>query len=256
MNTPGQNPHVINDLYPGIIEALENRQDITPQQAAIWVKKTIINLTETEVFEELRTTGPIVNIGPGLGFNGSNYMYAVSYFLNAGDDYTNMEDPVIFLSPIQAASVGLVGTGTVTGGTVGYPMTYMTAKAIQPLLFVPGGIPFRYTRYGQFFWFGSQPGQNYQVYLPYQIRHPFNDSNLPQSQLFIPPSWEDIVEYSAALRGAHARRWPDMVANLRQILYGDPKDPSNPGLLKSVKLQIERDQSKSTRQLLPTVARY
>jgi hypothetical protein len=256
MNTPGQNPHRISDLVPGVIEALENRQDITQQQAAIWIKKTLINLTETEVFEELRTTGPLVNIGPGLGYNGSNYVYPVSYFLNAGDDCTLTEDPVIFLSPTAAASAGLIGVGTTTGGTVGYPMNYMTPKAIAPLLFIPGGVPFRYTRYGQFLWFGSQPGQNYQIYLPYQIRHPFSDSNLSSSQLFIPPSWEDVVEYSAALRGAHAKRWPDMVKYLREIVYGDPKDPSQPGLLKSLKMQIERDEGKSTRQLMPVVARY
>lgn len=135
-------------------------------------------------------------------------------------------------------------------------MDYMTMKAIQPLLFVPGGVPFKYTRYGQFFLFGSQPGQNYQVYLPYQRRHPFNDENLPASPLFFSPQWEDVVEYAAALRGAHARRWPDMVKYLREILYGDPKDPGNPGLLKSTALQIQMDETKSTRQLMPHVERY
>ena len=79
----------------------------------------------------------------------------------------------------------------------------MTPKAIQPLLFIPGGIPSKYTRYQNRFWFGTSPGQPYQMYLPYQLRHPFNDSNLLQSHVHVPTSWEDIVEYSAAMRGAN-----------------------------------------------------
>jgi hypothetical protein len=257
MNSPGTNPRVINDLFPGVQEALFGK-DITPQQSAIWVRKTLEDLTAKYPFEELRIKGPMVTIGPGLGNQGSNYEYPVMQFLNAGDDLTLMENPVIFLSPTQAQQVNLVGTGMNFGTSpVGYPMDYMTPTAIQSQLFIPGGIPFHWTRYGQYFWFGTQPGQPFQTYLPYQRRHPFQDANLPQSPLFIPPDWQDIVEYAAAVRGAQSLRWPEQVKWLREILYGDPKNPQGrPGLLTAQDLQIERDQQKSSRQLMPIVARY
>lgn len=257
MNLPGTNPRVINDLFAGVQEALFGK-DITPQQSAVWVRKTLENLTAKFPFEELRVIGPMVTVGPGQGFQGSNYQYLVSSFLNAGDDLTLSEDPTIFLSPTQAQQVGLVGTGQPFGTSpVAYGMNYMTPKAIQTEIFIPGGIPFNFTRFGQLYWFGPQPGSNYQVYLPYQKRHPFQDANLPQSPLYIPPDWQDIVEYSAALRGAQALRWPEQIKQLREILYGDPKNPKGrPGLLTAQELQIERDQQKSTRQLMPQVARY
>lgn len=223
---------------------------------AIWVRKTLLELTASIIFYELQVNGPLVTIGPGLGLGGSNYIYPVSMFLNSGDDYTLMEDPVIFLSNTMAASVGLVGAGAQTSTIVGYPMDYMNPKAIQPLLFISGGVPFKYTRFGPNFWFGSQPGQPYQVYLPYQIRHPFNDSNLQASPLFIPQDWEDVVEYAAAERGAISQRWPDMSNYLHSILYGDPKKPDTPGLISARKAQIDRDSNKSTRQLIPVCQRY
>lgn len=251
-NLPGQNPHKIGDLYPGIIAKLQNRTDISLQQASQWVRRALLDITESMIFEELRRYGPLVTVGPGMGYQGSNFMYLISTYLRPGDDYTLMEDPVIFLTSTSGQAFDFFGMVT---DSVGFGMEYMTMKAIQPLLYIGGGIPFKYTRYGQFFLFGTQPGQPYQTYLPYQIRHPFT-SNLPESPLFIPTSWEEIVEYSAAMRGAEERRWPDMVKDLKFVLYGDPKTPDQPGILSARKLQIERDQNKSTRQLIPVVQRY
>ena len=217
------------------------------------MKRALQNLTESEIFEELRRIGPLVTIGPGMGVNGSNYIYSISKFLNPGDDYTLMEDPVIILSTTDGASA--FNTPGSISNSVTYAMDYMTPKAIQPLIGIGGGIPFKYTRFGGNFWFGTQPGQPYQVFLPYQVRYPFA-SNLPDTQLFVPTSWEEVIEYSAAMRGAEERRWPDMVKDLKIILYGDPKRQDEPGLLKAMKLQIERDQNKSTRQIIPSVQRY
>src|SRR4029077_10218151 len=139
--------------------ALQNRADVSETQAnpemrpSAWIRDTLRELTANYPFEELRKPGPLVTIGPGLGYQGSNYMYPVSMFLAKGDDVTLMEDPVIFLTNLQAASVGFVGN--ITGSPVGYSMDYLTPKAIQPMLFIPGGIPFKYTRFGNMFWFGT-----------------------------------------------------------------------------------------------------
>jgi hypothetical protein len=263
MNTPGGPSATIGSLIQKVQAALQNRSDATESQAnpemrpSAWIRDALREITESQPFEELRTSGPLVNIGPGLGVNGSTYAYAVSYFLNLGDDLTISEDPVIFLSPVQAASAGLV-----VNGSGAYSMDYMTPKAIQPLLFTPGGVPFKYTRFGNQFWFGSQPGQNYQVYLPYQIRHPFNDDNLSSSPVLVPPSWLDIVAFAAAERGAVVNRWNDQATYLHNLLYGDPKSQMSdgtlgrPGLIAARTFQMERDKRLSTVQIMPVVSRY
>jgi hypothetical protein len=255
-NLPGVNPRTFNDLIPGVKEALQNKTNITNAQCATWIQKTVNEFSENYELEELKVTGPVVTIGPGLGLNGSNFEYPISMFLQPGDDYTKTFDPVIFLSPTTAQTVGLVSSGTNSNSFVGYGMQYMSVKAIQPLLFIPGGIPFKYTRMGTRFWFGTQPGSNYQVYLPYQKRYPINLANVAMTQLYFPAPWEQIIEYAAALRGAYANRWSDAVKDLRAIIYGDPKNPYEPGLMKALMPQNERDAAKSTRQVMPMVSRY
>lgn len=186
-------------------------------------------------------------------------MYPVSMFLQPGDDVTLQEDPVIFLTPGQAQAAGaLVGN---TPNVVGYSMDYLTPKAIQPLLFIPGGVPYKYTRYGNQFWFGSQPGQPYDVYLPYQVRHPFN-TNLPETVIRIPQDWFDILAYAAAERGAINNRWNDQATYLHNVLYGDPKFQSSggefgrPGLIAAKLFQPERDKARSPVCVMPFAQRY
>jgi hypothetical protein len=227
-----------------------------------WLRDSLREITANYPFEELRTVGPLVTVGPGLGYQGSNYAYLVSFFINPGDDVTLMEDPVIFLNNNQAAMFRGSPVTAVTGNTVGYSMDYLTPKAIQPLLFIPGGVPFKYTRYGTQFWFGSQPGQNYNVYLPYQIRHQFVDTNLPSSPVFLPPDWFDVIAYAAAERGAIANRWNEQANFIHSTLYGDPNSQlrdgtlGRPGLIAARVLQMERDRRLSTVQLTCFAQRY
>jgi hypothetical protein len=263
MNLPGASTITIGGLINKVASDLQNRQDVNENnpnpemRPSAWIRDALREITESQPFEELRQPNPPnVTIGPGLGFGGSSYKYKVSAFLNAGDDVTLMEDPVIFLNTTMS------GPAPNTTNAVAYPMDYLTPKAIAPLLNVPGGIPFRYTRFGDQFWFGTQPGQNFIVYLPYQLRHPFNDDDLPTSQVYVPNSWFDIISMAAAERGAIKLRWNDQATFLHQTLYGDPasqiKDGTlaRPGLIAARVLQMERDRRLSTIQVTPVVARY
>jgi hypothetical protein len=255
----------INGLINKVQADLQNRPDVSETQAnpemrpSAWIRDALREITANWPFTELQKPGPLVTIGPGLGYQGSNYMYPVSMFLAPGDDVTIQEDPVIFLTPQQAASVGFVGTAQTN--SVAYSMDYLTPKAIQSMLFIPGGIPFKYTRYGNMFWFGTQPGSPFNVYLPYQVRHPFNPE-LPTTPIRVPQEWFDIVAYAAAERGAVVLRWNDQASYIHQLLYGDPasqmKDGSlaRPGLISARIFQPERDRRLSTVQISPMVARY
>lgn len=261
MNLPGSPTLKIQQLIPRVQAALQNRTDVTESQSnpemrpSAWIRDALREITANLPFEELRQANPPqVTIGPNLGVGSiggqASYQYPVSYFLNGGDDVTLMEDPVIFLNS------SLSGPATTTSA-IPYPMEYLTPKAIVPLLGIPGGIPYYYTRFGPYFWFGTQPGQNYTVYLPYQIRHPFNDDSLLQSWVCVPPDWFDIIGYAAAERGAIALRWNEQSDYLHQKLYGDPsaKVPL-PGLIQERIMQQNRDRRLSPVQISCQVARY
>ena len=257
MNNPGSSTATINDLIPKVQAALQNNPNANEKQPnpemrpSAWIRDTLREITANWPFEELRQPNPPrVTIGPGLGVGGSNYAYPVSMFLNPGDDVTLMEDPVIFFTPPSGPN------------SVSYPMDYLTPKAIAPMLNINGGVPMKYTRYGTQFWFATPPGTNYTVYLPYQIRHPFNDQGLVNSPIFVPPDWFDIIAYAAAERGAIANRWNDQSSFLHQVLYGDPasqmKDGSlaRPGLISARVMQQERDRRLSVVSITPMVQRY
>lgn len=254
----------INGLINKVKAALQNRSDVNETNAnpemrpSAWIRDALREITANYEFEELRIVGPLATIGPGLGFRGSNYMYPVSMFLQPGTDMTLSWDPVIFLTPSQATSVGLVATTT---NVVGYGMDRVSEKAIQSLLFIPGGIPFKYCRFGNMFWFGSQPGSNFNVYLPYQERHPFSD-DLPLSKIYVPEEWFQIIAYAAAEIGAIMLRWNEQAAFIHNILYGDPKyqdsggEFGRPGLIAARILQPERDKRLSPVQLTVGISRY
>lgn len=267
MAPPATSPLTINDLIPKVKANLQNNSNVTESQTnkemrpSAWIRDTLYELSANYPFPELQKAGPLVTIGPGLGWQGSNYMYPVSMFLDPGDGVTLQEDPVIFLTGQQATQAGVPGVVATTTNVVGYPMDYLTPKAIQSVLFIPGGVPFKYTRYGNMFWFGSQPGQNYNVYLPYQVRHPFSP-DLVTSPVRVPPDWYDIVAYGAAERGAITNRWNDQAKFLHEVLYGDPKyqmsngEEGRPGLIAARIFQPERDKRLSPVQVLPGAQRY
>jgi hypothetical protein len=252
MYNPGSYSKLIQDLVPRVIRALQNRQDVTLPQASDWLADTLKELTPKYPFEELRLIGSTVLIGPGLGFNGSANIYPVSYFLNSGEDYSRTEDPVIYFSGGNTASAAVATLAT--GPT--YPMDYMQPKAIQPLMNVPGGIPFKYTRYGGNFWFGAQPTRNFAVFVPYQKKHPFVDGNIPESPVYLPSEWEQVAVYDAARRGAEELRWWSQSDKLHEFLYGSPDNPDKrPGLIASLENQQERDQRLSTRSVTMRIER-
>jgi len=261
----------INSLINKVKANLQNRSDVAEtasnpeMRPSAWLRDSLREISANWPFEELRVTGPVQTIGVGMGWQGSNYAYPVSQFLNPGDDVTLTEDPVIFLASQQAVGTGMMPVQTlnttVAGNLVGYGMNYLTPKAIQPLLFIPGGVPFKYTRYGAQFWFGPQPGQPYNVYLPYQVRHPFNP-DLQSTPIRLPQDWLDILSYAAAERGAINLRWNDQANFLHTILYGDPKSVNpvtgeygRPGLIAAKILQQERDHMRSEIQVIPGAQR-
>jgi hypothetical protein len=266
----------INDLIQKVQSYLQNNSNANETQSnpemrpSSWLRDALREITQKYTFEELRKTGPLITIGPGLGSQGSTFAYPVSQFLYPGEDYTRSEDPVIFLTPTQfqqatqlAQQYGVPSPVPLltTNNLVAYGMNYVDMKAIQPLLFIPGGIPFLYTRFGNLFYFGTQPGANYNVYLPYQRKHPFS-AKLAQSQVYVPEEWFEVIAIAAAEKGAYKLRWNDQAVALHSMLWGDPDyersggETGRPGMVAALTEQPERDKRLSLVELTLGVERY
>jgi hypothetical protein len=226
----------ISELIPDVKLILQNRSDVLNYNPAMYIKNSIQELSQSYPFEELRVTGPRQTLTV------NQYQYPVTFFENPGDDYSQIQALNIFTNP--------------NTNTVAYPLHYDTPTGIQTLLFIPGGLPAKWTRFGDFIWVGPQPGQQYTVFMIYQRRHPFNDANLGSTPVLMPPEWKEIVEYCAAYRlAAGPLRWMDFAKELRILIYGDPSDPSEPGLIKRRFYQQQMDERLHSRNLAVVTGR-
>lgn len=235
---------IISDLKQDVLDALQGRTDISDTMIANYVAKTVIEVTESNTFEELRTTGPTFALTAGLA------IYPIDVCLNAGDDYTSPESFGVYVDYPTNSVVSLV--------------KYRTPKAMETMIApVTQGVPAWFTRFGPNFHFGPTPNQPYSVFMRYQARHQFTMPTASISDpLYIARSWFDIVAYGAAMRIAIAKRWTDQRKELHDLLYGDPEFISSegkkgrPGLISARMFQVERDQKFDSRQLMPLVQRY
>lgn len=244
MAVPGASTRTIGDLVPDVIEALQQRTDIAPLVPR-YIRKAIIELTESTPFEELRRTGPTVSLTPNQA------TYPVSFFLNVSDDYNFMESLVIFIDP--------------SANTVFYALDYMTPKAIESIISpATVGLPAYWSRFGTNLLLGPVPNQAYTMHAHYQVKHPFPEdfSVLSVQTLMLPDSWEEVVIYAAALRIAIVKRLSDQKTMLHDTLFGDPEfqvsegKRGRPGLVAARLLQVERDQKFNTRRLGILSPRY
>lgn len=226
-----------------VIDALQGRTDITDSQIANYVSKAVWEITESNPFEELRTTGPQFTLTPNLA------IYPLALFMQGGDDYTSNESFAIYIDYPSNLVVN--------------SMRYRTPKAIENMMGgVTQGIPAYWTRFGANIHVAPVPYQAFTMFMRYQVRHPFSAPATITDPLYITQSWFDIVAYSAALRIAVVKRWTDQRKELHDMLYGDPEFAQSggkrgrPGLMQARTFQVERDQAFDTRQVTPIQPRY
>lgn len=246
MNQPGTNYKVVNDLVPEVINALQQRTDVS-DLAPLYIMRAIQEITESTEFEELRATGPLVTLTSGQPD------YPVGMFLNPGEDYTSPEVMVLYIDYPTNSVKTLLAYKTPAA------IEIMTSPATQ-------GVPGKFTRFGTNFRFGPTPNLPFSVFLRYQKRHPFPSSTdskaIGGQRIHIPDSWEEIIVYTAALRIAIVKRWTDQAKMFHDILYGDPEYMSSqgklgrPGILSARILQAERDGRFNSRQLMVRISRY
>jgi hypothetical protein len=243
--SPGSATKPISYFYPYVREALQNRSDITDAVAGRYVKRAVQEICESMPFEELKLTGPTVQLTIGQPY------YPVSFFLQPGDDYVQIPSFIIFVDFPQ--------------NTVQTTMMYKTVMAIDPMLgSATQGLSSRWTRFGNQLFLGPTPNQTYSVFMRYQKRHsfPLDENNLGGTMVHVPDTWEEIIAYAAAERIAVVKRWNDQATYLHNLLWGDPATRNEqgkldrPGLIAARTLQIERDQQHNSRQLMIRTSRY
>jgi hypothetical protein len=247
----------IQSLYPGIVAKMQGRSNLGPAASTtalytIASRESIQELTETYEFEELKVPSPIVPIQMGVS------TYSINAFIPTADtewDITDIFDWGFWLNPGQQDGPFRIMKYRRVPTVDQYQ--FGTTAPAPPVYFSRFGAPQGISLASKNFplVIGPIPDQTYLSFMRFKARHPFT-TNVYDSPIYLPDSWQEIIEYSACLRLATWQGSTDFVALFRTILYGDPKNPQNIGLVKARYAQMERDANHNERQITVVMNNY
>lgn len=235
------------DCYVGITKLLMNRtvDDSTMNET---IRKAVLEFTEDYKHPLLEATGPTVQ------FIAYQAVYSPDYFLqpaDAGLDVSKVNSFFLYNNPFVTPSPSNSQTNA------GYDMVFRSIKDVEVLINIPG-LPLYWARNNNQLYFGSMPDNTYNTYMRYQKQHP--DSDTPSgftsaTPILMADTWQEILEYAAAMRIAPQVNLADKKNELHTDLYGDQKFQTSsgiegaPGLIFQRTSQRNRDQSTTTRRL-------
>lgn len=251
---------LISDLYPGIVNKFGGRQNLGPQSTtstALYVtaaRDTIRELTETYEFEELKVPSPIVAIQAGVAtYSIASFIpvsstdtefditdiYDWGFWLNAG----TQNGPFRIMKYRRVPTVDQYQFGTTAPAPPVYFSRFGAPQGISP-----GSANFPLV-------VGPIPDQTYLSFMRFKARHPFKEP-LSASPIYLPDSWQEIIEYATCLRLAINQGSEQFIGTYKTILYGDPKRPQDVGLVKARASQMERDANHNERQISVVMSTY
>lgn len=211
------------------------------------IRKAVLEYSEDYKHPLLEVTGPTVELVPYQN------AYAPSFFTGEVDtalDVNKVNSFWIYNSPFVAPSPtnGLTNSG--------YDLKFRSIDAIEVLLNIPG-LPLYWTRNNNQIYIASMPDNNYSMYMRFQTQHPHSDTVngfALNTVIQMADTWQEIVEYGAAMRCAQGINLSSKTTELHTRLYGDQKFQTSsgiegaPGLIFQRTSQRNRDQTTTMRR--------
>lgn len=229
----------IFDLGAEVILKVENRtSDLN--RAYVWIQEAIKEIAHNtdfrNDFDQLEVLGPTFD----LSINVSEY------------DESNIIPPGELLLSTLNISVWID------------PPTNATRRKLRPGHFqesdkfvtsTPSQPTFWY-RFGSNIGFFPVPDKTYQIQARVLKEHPFNDADVKSTNILLPKDWNEIICWSAAMRGFMELLEYEKAEKIKILLHGDPKYPERPGLMYGRKKRHEREDWRQQKTLRPVVRRY
>jgi hypothetical protein len=98
------------------------------------------------------------------------------------------------------------------------------------------------------------PNKAFQVQARIYKFHPINDLDLKATGILLPREWYEFITLAALERGWIELEEYEKATSLHQLLYGDPKNPSQGGLFKSIKHRRQLESWRQEQPLTPVVS--
>lgn len=235
------------DCFTNIQQLLMNR---TVAQATMLeaIRKAVLELTEDYKHPLLEATGPTVQLVPFQNNYSPNFFMAVA---DANLDASKINSFFLYNNPYLPPSTD----NSITNA--GYDLVFRSINDIEVLLNIPG-LPLYWSRNNNQIYVGSMPDDSYYCYSRYQKQHPLSNvvnGFATGTPILMADTWQEILEYAAAIRLAPQVNLAAKKVELHSDLYGDQKFQTSggiegaPGLIFQRTSQRNRDQSTTTRRL-------
>jgi hypothetical protein len=243
----------IANLEPEVILRVENRTTDTAR-ADVWIRDALLEISGNpdyrDDFDDLEVLGPTFNLTGGSSIAaGAVQEYSFTNIISQFNEQ-NMAD--YNLSTLDI----LIWIDYPTNNNrrrLNYTSYQASDKVPQYT-----SLPSEWYRFGYNFGVSPAPSMNYQVQARYLRRHPFIDyfnaqGLLNTTPVLLPAEWYEVIEWAAAMRGFMELLEYERANEIHTMLYGDPKEPGNPGLIKNIKSRRRRENWRQQQSLRPIV---
>lgn len=236
---------LISNLESEVILRVENQTTQTAR-ADVWIRDSILeiagNTDYRDDFDQLEEFGPLFNLTGGpVGVSVQEYPF--SNFIPIGDYNISTLDVMLWTDfPTNQIRKKL------------NPSHYQEADKFNQF----PSIPCDWYRFADTLGFDPPPNQNYQTQIRIMRRHPITDyfnaqGLLNTTVILLPTEWNEVIIWMATMRGFMEFLNFERAGTIRTLLYGDPKDQKNPGLIQSIKKRRDLEAWRDAQPLRPVI---
>jgi hypothetical protein len=242
----------IDQLVPEVILKVENRITDTAR-ARVWIRNSLLELTSgtkyRDDFDQLEIFGPKANLTIG------KQEYSFSFLVPPQGIQSPFVPGIVPLSGYNLGTLDVLIWLDFPFNSIRRRLNfthYQDADKFQQAI----SLPTEWYRFADTIGFNPVPNQTYQVQARMLQMHPINDTNLGNTLILIPREWNEVLEWSAAMRGYMELLEFEKAQAIRQMLEGDPEHPDKQGLIQAVKKRRKRESWRQEQPLRPIIRSY
>jgi hypothetical protein len=246
---------LISNLETEVILKTENRTTNTAR-ADVWIRDALLEISGNpdyrDDFDQLEILGQPFNLTGGSTVPPAIQEYPFSNLINQTG---SQGAPDYNLSTLDIM-IWIDFPSNLTRRRLNYTSYQASDKTPQYT-----SLPTEWYRFADTFGVTPCPDRNYQVQSRYLRRHPIIDyfnaqGLLNTTPILLPTEWNEVIEWAAAMRGFAELLAFERAAEIRVMLFGDPKEPSRPGLISAIKSRRRQENWRQQQSLRPVVHKY
>ena len=227
----------IGDLVPEVLIRVENRTTDTTR-AAVWIRDALLEISSDPDFRddflELEEWGPVFNLTGGNSMGTAIQEYSETSFIPTGEVNNATLDILIWLDYPPANNRRKLDVSH-----------YQKTDKFQQVY----SIPTEWYHFGAFIGFNPVPNLNYQVQARICKQHPINDVVLSATQILLPRDWNEVLIWASVQRGFQELMEYEKASAIHTLLYGDPKNAGEPGIIYSMKRKRRKEMYRQEQRL-------